>query len=65
MWTMLWIITLSAGGITSGVAEFPTKDACEAAALQLKQVNQLAGEAASINPPIATVRCIQKATGKP
>lgn len=65
MWIMFWVITLSASGITSGAAEFPTKDACEAATLQMKQVNQLAGEAAGIVPPIATVRCIQKATGKP
>lgn len=65
MWIMLWVITLSGAGITSGAAEFPTKDACEAASTQLKQVNQLAGEEASVVAPVATVRCIQKATGKP
>lgn len=67
---MLWLFMTTTGGLTSGASDFPTKEACEAARMELGKmlvaVNE--GDAGTIRPMFASVpeiRCIQKATGKP
>jgi hypothetical protein len=70
MWIMLWLFLTTTGGVTSGSAEFPSKDACEAGRKQLGEmlvsVNEgdLTGKGPRFDPP-PEIRCVQKATGKP
>ncbi|WP_155935206.1 hypothetical protein [Methylobacterium sp. 10] len=70
MWIMLWLFMSTTGGLTSGSAEFPTKEACEAGRKELGgmlvRVNEGGdGTARPMFAPPPEIRCIQKATGKP
>lgn len=70
MWTMLWLFMTTTGGLTSGAADFPTKEACEAARKELATMVVSVNEGGTergrpIFVPPMELRCIQKATGKP
>ncbi|WP_132254740.1 hypothetical protein [Methylobacterium segetis] len=67
---MLWLFMTTTGGLTSGSADFPSKDACEAARMEMGKMTLAideksdAGQRPMIANPVE-IRCIQKATGKP
>lgn len=70
MYLMLWLFLTTTGGATSGSAEFPTKEACEAGRKQFAEMLVAFSEESGPEPhphfraPLQ-VRCVKKETGKP
>lgn len=69
-YVMLWLFMTTTGGLTSGSADFPSKEACEAGRLELGKMLVSVSEGlnrtdgpAMLPPP--EIRCIQRNTGRP
>ena len=65
MWIMLWFVIINNGAPAAGAIEFPTKEACEAGAMEMKRMALRAQEATTAEVPLMSTSCVQKATGKP
>lgn len=63
MWTLIWVIAATNGGVSSGATAFPSQAACEAARTEVLAM----AEAATTGSPYQSrreTRCLEQESGR-